>query len=402
MAPLSVFSPLFMSTSETTPIDALIVGAGFAGLVMAERLSNELGWKCVVVDKRDHIGGNAYDYYDEAGVLVHKYGPHYFRSNSRKVIDYLSRFTDWRPVDYKVKSYTEGKYWSFPINLKTFEQLIGRASTTEEFEAWLESTKEDIPNPTNSEEVITSQVGKELYEKFFKGYTKKQWKCEPSELDTSVCGRVPIRTDRNDRYLKEEFQAMPKDGYTALFENIVKATPNLQLELNTDWQDAQQRWNYKHLIYTGPIDAYFDHSLGKLPYRSLEFKNQSFGSDELKKREPISGSPTHWQPEMQVNYPDEDVEHTRIVEIKHATGQQIDNTTIVHEYPADYELTGEPYYPVPMEDSKKLYKEYKALAEKESNVSFLGRLGTYRYYNMDQVVAMSLKEAEQLSNHFTI
>jgi len=385
-----------MEKEESNNCDALIVGAGFAGLVMAERLSNELGWKCVVVDKRDHIGGNAYDYHDEAGVLIHKYGPHYFRSNSSKVIDYLSQYTEWLPTAYKVKSYTDGKYWTFPINLTTFEEFIGRSSTTEEFEAWLEEAKEDIPSPKNSEEAITSQVGRELYEKFFKGYTIKQWKREPSELDASVCGRVPIRTNRDDRYLKEDFQAMPKEGYTALFQRIINATPNLRLELNKDWEEVKEGLNYKHLVFTGPIDAYFNYSLGKLPYRSLRFEHESFSTSELSERQEISGSSQHWQPEMQVNYPGLEVDYTRIVEIKHATGQKIDATTIVREYPADYEQTGEPYYPVPMADSKELYQKYKALAAKEENVSFIGRLGTYRYYNMDQVVAMSLKEFEHL------
>ena len=389
-----------MSLKQNQTIDALIVGAGFAGLVMAERLSNELGWNCVVVDKRDHIGGNAYDYYDEAGVLVHKYGPHYFRSNSSKVIDYLSQFTDWHPVSYRVQSYTEDKYWSFPINLTTFEQLIGRPSTTEEFEAWLEEKKEDIPFPSNSEEVITSQVGRELYEKFFKGYTQKQWKRDPSELDSSVCGRVPIRTNRDERYLREEFQAMPKEGYTALFEKLIKATPNVEIELEQDWEAAREKWTYKHLIFTGPIDAYFNYSLGKLPYRSLKFEHESFQGNELEKRKSVSGSPTHWQPEMQVNYPGLEVDFTRIVEIKHATGQEIEATTIVREYPADYEETAEPYYPVPMASSKALYKQYEALAKKEENVTFLGRLGTYRYYNMDQVVAMALKQFDNLSSRF--
>ena len=383
-----------MSASETHTTDVLIVGAGFAGLVMAERLSNELGLSCVVIDKRNHIGGNAYDYYDQAGVLVHKYGPHYFRSNSKKVIDYLSQYTEWRPVEYRVSSYTEGQYWSFPINLTTYEQLIEKPATSAEFEAWLESVREDIPTPQNSEEVITSQVGRELYEKFFKGYTQKQWKRDPSELDSSVCGRVPIRTNRDERYLREEFQAMPKEGYTALFEKLIKATPNVQIELEQDWEAAKEKWTYKHLIFTGPIDAYFNYSLGKLPYRSLQFEHESFQRNELEERESVSGSPTHWQPEMQVNYPSLDVDFTRIVEIKHATGQKIEATTIVREYPADYEDTAEPYYPVPMASSKALYKQYEALAQKEENVTFLGRLGTYRYYNMDQVVAMALKKID--------
>ncbi|MBK1832278.1 UDP-galactopyranose mutase [Verrucomicrobiaceae bacterium R5-34] len=385
-----------MESSAQQEVDALIVGAGFAGLVTAERLSNELGWTCVVVEQRDHIGGNAYDYYDDAGVLVHKYGPHYFRSNSEKIVEYLSQFTDWHPVEYRVKSYTEGRYWNFPINLNTFEQLIDRASDAEEFRQWMEDTREKIDDPKNSEEVITSQVGKDLYEKFFKGYTIKQWKKHPRDLDPSVCGRIPIRTNRDDRYLRESFQALPADGYTALFENMVAATPGLELRLGTSLDQAKEQFRWKHLVYTGPIDAYFDHCHGPLPYRSLKFQHQSFNAEQLRDREAIAGKPGHWQPEMQVNYPSTEVDFTRIVEIKHATGQDTSNSTIVKEFPADFEETGEPYYPVPTDDSKALYQQYKTLAEAEPNTSFIGRLGTYKYYNMDQVVGMALKEAEKI------
>lgn len=373
-------------------IDCLIVGAGFAGLVMAEQLSSRLGWKCVVVDKRDHIGGNAYDYKDEKGVLSHKYGPHYFRSNSERIVEYLSQFTDWKPVDYTIKSYTDGQYWNFPINLNTFEQLIGREATSEEFEQWLEERREKIENPKNSEEVITSQVGRELYEKFFKGYTLKQWKKHPSELDASVCGRIPIRTNRDDRYLREKFQALPKDGYTALFERLVASVPGLEVKTNTDFDAAKEHYDYEHLVFTGQIDAYFDYQLGKLPYRSLRFEHESFSTEELGRE--------FWQPAMQVNYPSEEVDYTRIVEIKHATGQKIDATSIVREFPADFEETGEPYYPVPMEESKELYRAYAELAEQEKGVTFLGRLGAYRYYNMDQVVAMALMQADKICEKY--
>lgn len=376
-------------------IDVLIVGAGFAGMVMAERLSSQLGLQCVIVDKRNHIGGNAYDYYDASGVLVHKYGPHYFRTNSEKIKTYLSRFTEWHPVDYTIKSYVDERYWNFPINLNTFEQLIGRKSTSAEFIEWLEETREKIDNPKNSEEVITSQVGFELYEKFFKGYTIKQWKKQPKELDASVCGRIPIRTNRDDRYLSESFQALPKDGYTALFKRMLDASPRVELKLSTSFEEAKESYDYRHLVYTGPIDSYFDHCYGKLPYRSLSFEHESFSGDALEARASISDKPGYWQPAMQVNYPSENVDFTRIVEIKHATGQEIDSTTIVREYPADVEVTQEPYYPVPTSDSKALYKKYESLAALESQVTFTGRLATYRYYNMDQVVGMALSVFEK-------
>jgi UDP-galactopyranose mutase len=373
----------------------LIVGAGFSGLVLAERLSNEYGAECTIVEKRAHIGGNARDEYDAAGVLVHKYGPHYFRSNSMRIVEYLSRFTEWHPVDYKILSYSDGRYWNFPINLNTFEQFLGRESSSEEFEAWLASKRVSIESPANSEEVIVSQVGWELYEKFFKNYTLKQWKKDPKELDASVCGRIPIRTNRDDRYLREEFQAIPKDGYHRMFERMLGVSPSVELLLNTDYRDAVEKIPYDHLIYTGPIDEYFDFCFGPLPYRSLRFENESFGPDELKERVKISGKPGFWQPAMQVNYPN-DEEFTRIVEIKHATGQRCDNTTIVREYPADFGPGKEAYYPIPTGETALLYKQYAAKAAELTNVSFVGRLATYRYYNMDQVVGMALAEFDRI------
>lgn len=378
----------------------LVVGAGFAGVVAAEQLSKTLGWHCVVVDQRDHIGGNSYDRVDENGVLIHPYGPHYFRSNSQKIVDYLGQFTDWHPVNYKVQSFTQGRYWSFPVNLKTFEQIIGKPATTEQFEAWLEKERIPIEQPANSEEVILSQVGYDLYEKFFKGYTIKQWKRHPRELDASVCGRIPIRTDRNDNYLKEEFQALPKEGFTKMFEAILASCDTVDVELNTSYVEAKERYNYRHLIYTGSIDSYFEQKFGALPYRSLRFEHEHFDAESLKQREEIAGKAGFWQPEMQVNYPEETVDFTRIVEIKHATGQEIAGTTIVREFPADFEETGEPFYPVPNDASREIYQKYKQAAEQQEGVTFIGRLGTYRYYNMDQVVGMALAAASKLIEQY--
>lgn len=376
--------------------DYLIVGAGFSGLTAAERLCNEHGKKCLLVERRPHLGGNAYDKYDDHGVLIHAYGPHYFRTNSPLIRDYLSQFTDWHHVDYKILSFTDGEYWNFPINLNTFEQFIGRSSSTQEMEKWLEEHREKIDNPTNSEEIIVSQVGWELYEKFFKGYTIKQWKRDPKNLDASVCGRIPIRTNRNDRYLREEFQALPKAGYSEMFSRMVESCGDkLSIMLNTDYREVLHHINYQHMIYTGPIDEYFDCSYGSLPYRSLRFESESFGPEELVKREPISGKKGFWQPAMQVNYPNEK-DYTRILEIKHATGQLCENTTIVMEYPDDYGPGKEPYYPIPAPDSTAIYKKYKERADQEESVSFIGRLATYRYYNMDQVVGMALSEVGRL------
>jgi UDP-galactopyranose mutase len=361
--------------------DYLIVGAGFAGAVLAERLASQCGRSCLIVERRDHIGGNAYDRHDAAGVLLHAYGPHYFRTNSQKIVDYLSQFTAWHPVEYKILSWTDGRYWQFPINLNTFEQFIGRPSNSEEMAAMLEQWRVPIAEPRNSEEVIISQVGVALYEKFFRNYTRKQWRRDPSELDASVCGRIPIRTNRDDRYLNERFQALPSPSYTALFERML-AHPLIEVRLRTDYREARAHVQYRHLIYTGPIDEYFDHCFGPLPYRSLRFEEETHQVE-------------FFQPAMQVNYPN-DYDFTRIVEIKHATGQQLPVTTIVREYPEDYGPGREPYYPVPADAPKELYRKYAERAEAEQGVSFVGRLATYRYYNMDQVVGMALAEFERL------
>jgi UDP-galactopyranose mutase len=362
--------------------DYLIVGAGFAGAVLAERLASQRGATCLVVDRRGHIAGNAYDRYDAAGVLLHAYGPHYFRTNSDRIVQYLSQFTEWHPVEYKILSWTGGRYWNFPINLNTFEQLVGHPSTSEEMAATLEKWRVPIAAPRNSEEVILSQVGAQLYEMFFKGYTRKQWQRDPRDLDASVCGRIPIRTNRDDRYLVEKFQALPKDGYTAMFRRIL-AHPKIEVRLRTDFREAQAQASYRHLVFTGAVDEYFDHCYGALPYRSLRFETETLQQE-------------FFQPAMQVNFPN-DHDYTRIVELKHATGQQLPVTTIVREYPLAAGPDHEPYYPIPAPDTKALYERYADRARVEPGVSFVGRLATYRYYNMDQVVGMALTEFEKLA-----
>jgi UDP-galactopyranose mutase len=361
--------------------DYLIVGAGFAGAVLAERLASQRGATCLVIDRRDHIGGNAYDFYDRAGVLLHAYGPHYFRTNSERIVQYLSQFTDWHFVEYKILSWTHGRYWQFPINLNTFEQLIGRTSTSEEMQETLAKWRIPIAQPKNSEEVILSQVGERLYEMFFKNYTRKQWQRDPRELDASVCGRIPIRTNRDDRYLSEKFQALPSQGYTAVFQRML-AHPKIKVLLQTDYRHARLHCSYRHLIFTGPVDEYFDHCFGMLPYRSLRFEPETLPRE-------------FYQPAMQINYPN-DHDFTRIVEIKHATGQHLPATTIVREFPQDFGPGREPYYPIPAPDAKKLYEQYANRVMQEPRVTFVGRLATYRYYNMDQVIGMALAEYEKL------
>jgi UDP-galactopyranose mutase len=375
--------------------DYLIVGAGFAGLVLAERLSSQFGKKCIVIERRSHIGGNAYDETDSAGVLVHRYGPHYFRTNAPRIVEYLSQFTDWHPVSYEIRAFTDGRYWNFPINLNTYEQLVGGPASSEDFERYLAETRIAIQQPRNSEDVILSQVGWPLYEKFFKGYTLKQWGREPRDLDASVCGRIPIRTNRDDRYLSESFQALPSEGYTRLFQRMLDRSPGVEVLLRTDYRDVIGKIEHDHLIFTGAIDEFFDYRLGRLQYRSLKFEFESFDGQALEARRSIAGKPGFWQPYLQVNYPN-DHDFTRIVEIKHATGQTCENTTIVREYPAPFTGTSERYYPIPAPESAVLYKQYAELAASCPNVSFVGRLATYRYYNMDQVVAMALAEFDRL------
>lgn len=378
--------------------DFLIVGAGLAGLVTAERLATQLGRRCLVIDRRGHLGGNAYDEVDGAGVRVHRYGPHYFRTNSDRVVAYLSQFTAWRPVTYRILSFTGGRYWSFPINLRTFEQLVGREASPAEFARYLAEKRVPLADPKNSEELMLARIGPELYEQFFLGYTRKQWRCHPRDLDPAVCGRIPVRTDRDERYFDDRFQALPRDGYAALFGNLAAASPKIEVRLGTGFRAVADRVSRGHTIFTGPVDEYFGFRLGRLPYRSLRFAPESFGPAQLEARLPVAGRPGFWQPAMQVNYPN-DCAFTRIVEIKHATGQACPNSTIIREYPADLEETGEPYYPIPAPGPKALAARYAELAAGESRTSFIGRLATYRYYNMDQIVALALAECDRLAGN---
>lgn len=361
--------------------DYVIVGAGFAGAVLAERLASQANQRCLVLDRRHHLAGNAYDFQDRAGVLLHAYGPHYFRTNSQRIVDYLSQFTGWHEVEYRILSWVDGRYWQFPINLNTFEQLVGHPSTSEEMQATLDEWRLPIDEPANSEEVILSQVGPKLYEMFFKNYTRKHWQRDPSELDASVCGRIPIRTNRDDRYLSERFQALPARGYTHLFKALLRH-PNIDVRLNTDFREAKSQLRFRRVIYTGPIDEYFDHQLGRLPYRSLRFERETLRQE-------------YFQPTMQVNYPN-DHEFTRIVEFKHATGQLLPFTTIVREYPQAHTPDTEPYYPIPATEAKAMYARYAELSQQEKHVTFVGRLANYRYLNMDQVIGMALKQYDNL------
>lgn len=353
--------------------DFLIVGAGFAGCVLAERIATELDGKVLIVESRDHIGGNAYDFYNEAGLLVHKYGPHYFRTNSKKVFDYLSQFTQWHFHSYKILTCVDGQLLPLPINLDTVNKLYGMNLSSFELEQFFEKVRVPVQDIKTSEDVIISQVGRELYEKFFKNYTIKQWGLDPSELDASVCARIPIRTNRDARYFTDKYQAMPKHGYARMFRKLIRH-PNIHLLLKTQYKEIVDLIPFKKLIYTGPIDEFFDYKFGRLPYRSLRFEFETLDQE--------------WhQLVSQVNYPN-DYDFTRIVEIKHATGQIHPKTTVVKEYPL---AEGDPYYPVPSEENRRLYDLYKTEANKLQNTYFIGRLAGYKYLNMDQVVDLALE-----------
>ncbi len=353
--------------------DYLIVGGGFAGCVLAERLASQLGRRVLIVDRRDHIGGNAYDALDDAGVLVHRYGPHIFHTNSQKVLDYLSAFTEWRPYTHRVLAEVDGLQVPIPINLTTLNKFYGLQMDPAGAAVFLAARAQPSQRIVSSRDVVVSQVGEELYRKFFEGYTRKQWGVDPAALDKSVTARVPTRTDADDRYFQDTHQCMPLEGYTRMFQKMIDH-PNITFMPGTDFREVRDVVPFAHLIYSGPIDEYFDCCYGKLPYRSLRFEHSTHDQE-------------HFQAVAVVNYPSPDVPFTRITEYKHLTGQVHPRTSITREFPT---AEGDPYYPVPQPENAALYRRYETLAERTPGVTFTGRLGTYRYYNMDQVVAQSL------------
>jgi len=354
-------------------VDHLVVGGGFAGCVLAERLASQLGRRVLIIDRRDHIGGNAFDCLDEAGVLIHRYGPHIFHTNSQKVMDYLSQFTEWRPYEHRVLAAVDGQLLPIPINLTTLNSLYGLNMDSAAAARFLAARATPIADIRSSRDVVVNQVGEELYRKFFEGYTRKQWGRDATELDKSVTSRVPTRTDADSRYFQDTWQCMPLEGYTRMFERMIDH-PNIQFMPGTDYSDVKDLIPHDHLVYSGPVDEYFGYRFGKLPYRSLRFEHTTVD-------QPV------FQEVAVVNYPSLEVPYTRITEYKHLTGQVHPKTSITREFPTDQ---GDPYYPIPAPENAALYKRYEELSERTANVTFTGRLGTYRYYNMDQVVAQSL------------
>ncbi|GMR25219.1 MAG: UDP-galactopyranose mutase [Ignavibacteria bacterium] len=360
--------------------DYLIVGAGFAGAVMAERLASKLDKKVLIVEKRNHIGGNAYDEYDEHGILVHRYGPHIFHTNSKKVFDYLSHFTEWIPYEHKVLAKLKGKLYPIPINRITLNKLYNlNLEKEEDVKKYYEKVRERRQPIKNSEDIIVNQVGSDLFEKFFKHYTKKQWNLEPKELSASVCGRIPVRTNDDCRYFTDKYQVMPKDGYTKMFERML-SHKNIEIVLNTDYKKIINDIKFDKLIYTGPIDYFFDHEFGKLSYRSIRFEYRNFDME-------------YYQSTAQINYVNHSEKFTRVVEHKYLSGQKVKDTTVSFEYP---QSKGEPFYPIPTDENRQTYLEYSNRAKGLKNVQFIGRLAEYQYYNMDQVVANTLKKFEEI------
>jgi UDP-galactopyranose mutase len=364
--------------------DWLVVGAGFSGAVLAERLATQTGASVLVIDRRDHVGGNAYDHLDAAGVLVHRYGPHIFHTNSAGIFEYLSAFTDWRPYEHRVLARVRGQLVPIPINRTTVNSLFGLDFATDEQVAeFYAGRAEPTGVPRTSEEVVVGAVGRELYELFFRGYTRKQWGLDPSQLDASVTARIPTRTNTDDRYFTDTFQAMPLHGYTALFERMLD-NPLITVRTGVDMADVSEG-SYRQMVYTGPIDAYFGHRFGPLPYRSLEFQFETLDAAQV-------------QPVGTVNEPDESVPYTRTTEFKHLTGQQSNKTTLVREFPR---AQGEPYYPIPRPENAALYARYEALARQTPDVHFVGRLATYKYYNMDQCVGQALATFARIRDGLT-
>ncbi len=359
--------------------DVLVVGAGFAGSVLAERLAAS-GSRVLLVDRRNHVAGNAFDHFDDAGVLVHRYGPHVFHTNGEQIVRYLSRFTGWHPYEHRVRARVGDRLLPVPINRTTVNEFFGLELEKHQVASFLATKAIAVAAVRSSEDVVLAAVGRELYDAFFRGYTRKQWGMDPSRLDKSVTARVSTRVNDDDRYFTDSFQAMPRQGFTRMFENMLDHC-NITRLLGTDYREVRDEIAFDHLVFTGPVDEYFDYCFGALPYRSLRFEHRTL--DE------------QWhQPVAVINHPSPEVAYTRISEFKHMTGQTHRKTSICYEFPSD---RGDPYYPVPCDETAALYARYQALADATPDVTFVGRLATYRYYNMDQVVGQALAAFKRLA-----
>ncbi len=355
----------------------IVVGAGFAGTVCARRMAEEHGLHVLVIDQRPHIAGNAHDSVDEHGVLCHSYGPHIFHTNSDRVTDFLSRFTAWRPYEHRVVAEVDGRFVPVPINRTTIQALHGVALADETaVAAHLTALAEPRAQHRNSEDAVVAKVGRDLYERLFRGYTRKQWALDPKDLHASVCARIPVRTNDDDRYFTDSFQQMPADGYTAMFGRMLDH-PNIAIRVGTRYEDIRDTVSAPQLVWTGPIDAFFEYRFGRLPYRSLRFEYETRATPGGRFAQPVA----------QVNYPNERIAYTRVTEFRHLTGQAAEVSTLAYEFPV---ADGEPYYPIPRPQNRELYHRYEALALTRPDVLFVGRLARYQYLNMDQVVGAAL------------
>jgi UDP-galactopyranose mutase len=361
--------------------DVVVVGAGFAGSVSARLLAEEYGQRVLVIDRRPHIAGNAYDSIDEHGVLCHNYGPHIFHTNAEKVVAFLSRFTDWRPYEHRTLAEVDGRFVPIPINRTTVNALHGLELSEAEVVTYFQTLAEPREELHNSEDSVVSKVGWDLYQRLFRGYTRKQWALDPSELHASVCARIPVRTGDDDRYFTDSFQQMPRDGYTAMFAAMLDH-PGIEVQVGVEFDDVPGHLLPERLVWTGPIDAYFRYRLGRLPYRSLRFEHET--------RRTPGGRLV--QPVAQVNYPSERIPYTRVTEYRHLTGQPAEVSTLAYEYPM---AEGDPYYPIPRPENRELFHRYEELAKAHPNILFVGRLARYQYLNMDQVVASAMAAVER-------
>jgi len=363
--------------------DIVIIGAGISGAVLAQKYA-AIGKKVLIIEKRNHIAGNCYDYIDDNGILVSKYGAHLFHTNDQQVWDYVNKFCQWYKWEHKVIADVEGKLIPIPVNITTVNKLFDAGIASEaEMADWLDKNREFIASPKNGKEAALNKVGAVLYEKMFRHYTKKQWDKYPEELDASVLDRIPVRTNYDDRYFSDTFQALPEGGYTKLFEAILNH-PNIEILLDTDFFDIRDDVSgYEKLFYTGPIDRFFEfkHSLeDKLEYRSINFVSETIDTE-------------YFQQNSVVNYPGNEVEFTRIIEYKHFGNQQSSKTTVVKEFTTD---EGDPYYPVPNDKNQLIYEKYRKDAEALTDVYFVGRLANYKYFNMDQAFKNALDLFSQL------
>lgn len=356
----------------------VVVGAGLAGITIAERIATQLHEKVLVIEKRDHIGGNVYDEYDAAGILIQKYGPHTFHTNDKEVFDYICQYTKWHEYQHRVLSYVNGNFVPMPISLETINQLYNLNLSEDEMESFIESQKVRIDEIKTSEDVVLSQGGRDIYEKFFKYFTIKQWGVDPSELDKSVISRIPFRKNRDTRYFTDKYQGNPQGGFTQMCKKML-AHPEIKVMLNTDYKEVISEIEYEKMIYTGPVDYYFDYLYGKLKWRSIQF---IFETHDCESYQPVAS--TRWPM---------DYDYTRITEFKKMTGQKCDKTTILKEIPCFGE---EPYYTYPTAEWKELAQKYRDETVKEKDVIFLGRLAEYKYYDMDDVIRRALDVFEEI------